>query len=340
MNFAGTFEEAMREVAERLVFRKTASPANDAQSARQALGILGATPGTIDSAVSRLNKGELSPGSAISKIRGAVPGTFSQIGNLPHGILAALRQGRPGDAVAQADIAGVKNIVPFSEHFSPTTALAAGAAGYGASKLQGMATDAKLVRDLLSGATPAHAEAMRYATSPTANKGSKAKGKGGSKPSTKYKLWDKWRLGLESTPNAAAPAPDGLLAKAKSGLGGVFNSLKTKFTQPELPVLRKETLNARPAIRLTSGDMARARKAYVGRAQKGVPVKTPGPGLLSRAAVPLAAAAVPLALKEWVGGGYRSGKKPAQELVAANQAMHEAPKSGLFDRVKKTFGGG
>ena len=176
MNFAGTFEEAMREVAERLVFRKTASPANDAQSARQALGILGATPGTIDSAVSRLNKGELSPGSAISKIRGAVPGTFSQIGNLPHGILAALRQGRPGDAVAQADIAGVKNIVPFSEHFSPTTALAAGAAGYGASKLQGMAAHAQLLRNRLHGTGKADVEAMKSVL-----------------PAKSFKRWEAWR---------------------------------------------------------------------------------------------------------------------------------------------------
>ena len=101
------------------------------------------------------------------------------------------------------------------------------------------------------------------------------------------------------------------------------------FTPPSIP----------KGLKISPEQLAAAAK-YTPARKGGKPVAMPGKGLLGRVGIPLAAAAVPLALKEWVGGGYRSGKKPAQELVAANQAMHEAPKSGLFDRVKKTFGGG
>jgi hypothetical protein len=101
------------------------------QSARQELGILGANEGKVNDALAHLRRGG-SEGKARHEISGAVPGSFTQMGNVPQAAGVAFQQGRFGDMVNQADILGLKNMNPFSKHFNPGTMLASGGANLAA----------------------------------------------------------------------------------------------------------------------------------------------------------------------------------------------------------------
>ena len=105
-----------------------AQAAIKSQDARSALGILGADEGKLNAAAGKLRAGELSPRAARSKMHGAVPGALSQLRGIPDAAGAALRQGRVGDMLNQADIGGLKQLNPFHSQFAPVTTTAALAA--------------------------------------------------------------------------------------------------------------------------------------------------------------------------------------------------------------------
>lgn len=142
------------------------------------------------------------------------------------------------------------------------------------------------------------------------------------------------------TPGAG---PAGIPPQAKGFMASLWNgieNIRSKFrnavnpAEPEIP----------KKLRISSGQLNSAANSWSAgskgaKGAKGVPVPAAKGGLLGRATLPLAAASVPLIAREWFGGGYRSGKRPAEQLVRANQEMHPKPTGGLLDRVKKTLGG-
>lgn len=106
------------------------------QDARRELGILGADETKIDPLMSQLRAGKLSPGAAVSGAHKEIPGSWTQLGQVPSAVGTSLQQGDINNAAAQADVVGLKNLNPFGQHFSPLTALGSlGAGAVGATKV-------------------------------------------------------------------------------------------------------------------------------------------------------------------------------------------------------------
>lgn len=93
-----------------------------AQAARQTLGVLGADEKKVNKAVGKQQAGEQSEQHTVRDIKHSVPGAISQLKHVPASFGTALEQGRLDDAADQADLAGLKSVVPTSSHFSPGTA--------------------------------------------------------------------------------------------------------------------------------------------------------------------------------------------------------------------------
>lgn len=305
----GTLEDALRLVAGRrvlagLVKEALADPSSvlASQEARRQLGVLGVDPATLDQAVRDLRGGRSSPSSAAGRMAGGVPGIGEQLKNVLPAVGVAFQQGRPGDALAQADVLGLKNVLPTSEHFSPGTALLAGGAGLGAAGGMQLFQRGRQLNDLMYGRTGDAVGAMQAEL-----------------PAEKFKAWDAWRRQTANKPDAvgavgkAVGGATGFKGKLLAGLGAASGETRRSlfgldrsqyvgdFRTPKGP--------AKPQV-LFRKDLTSA----LGRLK-------PSPlGTAAAVGVPLAAAALPLLGREWLSrGGYRSGRKPIQSLVDANK---------------------
>ncbi len=275
-----TFETAMLKVAERLLLARSKQAATpeqvlEANSARQSLGVLGADPAKIDSAVAALRRGATSPRGAMSQIRGSVPSAMSQLANVPSAIGTAIQQGRPDEAAAQADVLGAKNISPFARNFSPATVAASAGLGLGTVALR-----RHIETNLQDRKNFYHPDVAGLAPY--------------FQPK-QIEAWKRWRQSSQ-----ANTAEHSWLAKARDAVAGV--------------PIRRDTMDR---FRSVAADKA---KATAG--------KTPGApqgfgAMASRAALPLAAASLPLLYREWAGRGYRSGQVPAEQLVNATNSAPE-----------------
>ena len=151
-----TWQEAMQIVAERRLFAQMrkeadAESAGRAQSARQTLGVLGADEAAVNSALTSLRRGEIWPWRARRQMQGAVPSAMTQLGNLPAAVATAARQGRAGDVAAQIDVPGLKQLSPWSDNFSPTTALASLGLGAGTAGARHVINKERGLWDVLHG---------------------------------------------------------------------------------------------------------------------------------------------------------------------------------------------
>lgn len=289
-----TFAEALNAVAARALLARTkqadaVEAANQAQAARQTLGILGANPESVNSAIDGLRSGRMGPTRAYAGVRAAVPITPLQLGRVPEGVAAAAQAGRPDEMLNQADVLGLKNAIPGSGHFSPLATTAAGAAGAGAAGLGFQARRVARLRDTLHGGSPEAVKAMQDTLRPDT-----------------FRAWDLWRRNPANTPTP--PKSVGSLlrqtfqAPKDMPIGGITQIGDRQVYQPH-------TLHA----------------AQLGQAARKVPLAGPG-GRLARFGVPAAAAALPLLLREWMPGGYRSGAPAARQLVDANRELAKEPK--------------
>jgi hypothetical protein len=80
------------------------------------------------------------------------------------------------------------------------------------------------------------------------------------------------------------------------------------------------------ALGASAGRLPLARQEYQAAIRHGAETKKPlpgvgMPGLGRRLGAAAGVASLPLMLKEWFGGGYRSGKEPAEKLVGATQTL-------------------
>jgi hypothetical protein len=286
-----SFDDAMTKVAERLLLAriKQADAAQVARvnDARQELGVLGANPRRIDDAVSRIREGG-SPTVAEDTIRGAVPGSGSQLANIPSSIGAAVRQGRIGDVASQLDVLGVKNVLPWSSYGSLPTAAASLGAGVGTEAL----------RQHIAG----NIKARQSIYHPDADALNRVAG------SQSASQWDAWR---------ASPAASGAEAS-------YMQRVRDALLGPKLPTatLGMPTREQYQAAATEAATRAKAKSKE--QAPSGKPAKPGGLGRAATAMAPAAiAAALPLLYREWAGRGYRSGAVPAQTL--ANVAATSRP---------------
>jgi hypothetical protein len=222
---------------------------NQADAARRELGVLGVDENQLDPIMSKLRKGQLSSGRAISKAKDLVPGIKEQIRNLPGAVNVAAQQADVGNVAGQLDVMGLKNINPFAENFSPTTTAAS--IGLGTAGLLGQ-RNRHLHQALLGN--------------------------------------------LPGVPKEMASA----FPQYTSSTGPRGASFLQKFLKPK------------DAARMTPGTMMAEAERRLGHA---TPI-----GRMGRFALPASLAALPLVAREWMGGGYRSGAKPIEQLAESMQA--------------------
>lgn len=318
--------EALRLVAERRVYAmlKTADRASavaSAQDARARLGLLGTPEGPVNEAVTGFNKGILSRGTAKGRISGATPGSAKQLANVPSAIGKSLEQGRPEEALNQADVLGLKNVT------NPFAAGAALTAGGGAHALHGAISKGRKMNDLLRGGLGAEGD--------TAMAGAVAR--------PKLDAWKDWHqqpsnmntdagsLGrvLESGRKAVKDQKPvnygsmnkhvkhpgyrqpGRLSSLRAGLGAAARTGAKELFGPGETHLKG---TASPTVNLSRRELLKA----VNLLPKSTASKLMSFGL------PAAAAVAPLAAREWLlPGGYRSGKAPAGKLLDANSELQQ-----------------
>lgn len=302
-----TFAEALEMVAERRLFaelRKEAASLDRAQDARQSLGVLGVDENAINSTLAKLRSGSLSGSQASSAMRSHVPGARMQLSNLGSAINVAGRQGRPSDVLAQADVLGLKNVVPGSESFDPATLVSSLALGAGAAAGGRHTAENRKLWSLLYGKGKDEIEAMK-----TQLPGGSVKPVKGKAPKGVADLWERWR----QSPAAASESAGSIYrptGKVKTDLASAARRLgqRAGVLGPPEHIPLKTTTKGK-VIGITRDQLLAARKR----------LPTATAGRMAALGLPLAAAALPMLGREWLGGGYRSGRKPIQQLVDANQ---------------------
>lgn len=297
----GNFSDAMRLVAELTVAARMVKESST-QEARKSLGVLGADEGGINSAVSSLRSGKITPGKAVSKIKGTVPGVMTQAANVPAAVSTAMKGGRPDEAMAQADILGLKGLVPGSDHFAPVTGMLGAAAGTTAAAGQHLLHKNRLMTDILHGKTTDHVNALNSAM------------ENASTPES-LKTWRQNNLPNETAAHGYTDVykktPGGFGAKAKAVGAEAKEQLRRSFLGPRNSTQIAASVNGTPAVSINRKQL----NAAISRLPDAVRARS----RLAAIGVPIAAATLPLMYREWLsGGGYRSGDRPARELVAGN----------------------
>lgn len=323
----GSYDDALAYVAERRVLRrflKEAELGNRIQDARQELGVLGAEESKLNEALQPVQAGDTSPGArseAERRMRGSVPGISEQLSNVPAAIGVAAKTVRPGDALAQADVLGLKNVTPFTSNFSVPTALAAAGAGAAAHTAHRFVRQNQMLNRILYGhSLPGGTE----------------KGKDG-KVKEKFTKIDAELKGvvgenrfnmLREHRNRSENMPhENLLAEFEHrGAKGLLGRLRTAFTGP------KHETHVGTYAPLLGG--SKPEPVHITRQQLAVAAERagvqPAPGGRgSRYGLPFLAALLPLLYREWLGSGYRSGKQPIKRLVDANAEVADKRKAGV-----------
>jgi hypothetical protein len=245
-------------------------------------------------------------------MRGAIPGALAQLGKVPASIGVAAKQNRVDDALSQADVLGVKNVIPGAENFSPTTAMAALTLGGNTAVAQEVYRYNQLAKDVARG----NFKGDHFATAV----GDWPGGKEMLKKWRNQTLPSRW---VGSAVQDAARDAVGFGPKLRAGVRGGVEHLRAKALGPQFvgepPATQSKMKNmvyeAYKKHRL-DGSMSPGRSPAAGG--KGPGLTRSALGLVGRSAIPLAAASLPLLYREWLGRGYRSGRKPIQELVEAN----------------------
>lgn len=339
---AGTMEDALRYVAERglaaqLVKRADVENSiNQAQNARQELGILGANEEGLNAALGGLQSGRLTPSQASRSMAKTLPGVGSQLSQVPAGVGTAISQGRPTDALAQADVLGLKNAIPGTENFDPTTAMMSASMGVSTLAAQHQLRENQLYNDVLHGTGPATGKMDVLAGQPGINKkqlqlwraqnvppenslkavahgmGGPSIGEGARQGMQGQKGFRKFLGGLKGGLGAAKD-------KAVGGLSAAGGEARRRFLGPPgstpMPMGPKARMAGAVPKVISRDTIANAANNAELRGRLGSVSR------VGRAALPLAAASLPLLYREWLGHGYRSGHKPIQDLVEANQTL-------------------
>jgi hypothetical protein len=292
---SATFEETLRMIAERRLLaqmhKEAADSARTSQSARQTLGVLGADEAKINQGIEALRGGRIGKMVANVRMHAAVPGIGTQLNNIPASIGTALQQGRPGDALAQADIAGVKNILPWSGQFSPTTLAASLGLGGTAATIQHIVQPDNFLDKLKRHMSRRE---MLYGL------GSDASANMEAALGDKAKTWQNWH------PTTAAPGKLQWLTR-------LFDKRPHEMRTPGAPhgpMPGSHFVHRHELDRAVSKTKPSATKS---------PLPKSIMHGLGAAAIPAAAASIPLLYREWLGRGHRSGRKPIQQLIEANQ---------------------
>ncbi len=258
------------------------------QAARQTLGVLGADEKAINSAVGRQQRGEQSEHRTVRDIKHSVPGVASQLRHLPDAFGTALEQGRVDDAAAQADVAGLKNILPTSSHFSPLTALT----GLGANAAARVGVD--------------------YAA-----------GRGGDVDAAARLLGGNLRhVAPESVRNhLSATLPSAVATGGQiRGHDAFQKRLPSKFVDSK--AFEEIGLGHKPIDPMTRQHIETALVNHAPEAAGSRYRRITGGTL------PLLAGMTPLLLREWLSGkGYRSGNQPARDLAGAVTTLGGRKKS-------------
>lgn len=278
--------DLMRLVAERRLYALTKKAAREealaaSQAARNRLGLLGTDEPTVNQAVRGFNRGELSRGQATGMIGRATPGSVTQFVNSPVAALQAASRGDVGEAAAQADVVGLKNLT------RPLPLLAAGAAGVGGHALQQHVQQNRLYHDLLHGHGADAQKAMEGALS-----------------KEKYQLWDRWR---RQSANMAPAEPTW-----KQWWNTTIRGPGKAVLQPGHP--SGFGVQARPEISLGRHEFAAAAKNMPApKTSPGLMRRMALP--MAAASLPL------MASEWLLPGGYRSGRVPARQLLDANKEL-------------------
>lgn len=297
----GNFSEAMRMVAELAVAARMVKEAST-QEARKSLGVLGADESGINSAVSSLRSGKITPGKAVSKIKGTVPGALTQAVNVPAATATAMKGGRPDEAMAQADVLGLKGLVPGGDHFAPVTGMLGAAAGTTAAAGQHLLHKNRLMTDLLHGKTEDHIKALNLVPGMKDNAGALTTWRQANLPN---------ETPVHSYGDVYKNTPGGFGAKAKAVGVEAKEQLRRSFLGPKSSTQIAASVNGTPAVNVN--------RKQLNAAISHLPDAVRARSRLAAIGVPIAAAALPLMYREWLsGGGYRSGDRPARELVAGN----------------------
>ena len=294
-----SFSEGLAFAAERLInnhLRKEAGdPVDAAQSARAQLGILGVPQAGLNDIVSKHRKGELTDWQAGNQFSGLIPGIGTQIGNIPNAVGVAAGQGRIGDVLGQADVAGWKNLNPFS---APITSTLAVGTGLGTHALASRYHYVKDLKDLIRGTT-----ATDHLMAAIGDSGSK------DQINLNKDLLDRHRA-LHIEPhvpideriknwfNNKNPSKTPVLQR-------LTNAVKDRMLVPQEIAV--------PDAKVTRHHYQSAiNRLYKERGKSWLPVLAG-----------LAAGTVPLAAKEWLyPSGYRSGRNPFNTLLQTNKELN------------------
>jgi hypothetical protein len=343
----GTYADAIRVVAERALYSRSVgglvknagffsnpvdSPerveaVNKAQAARQELGILGADEKGLNAALKNMAAGKSSPGGTREKMEDAVPGAYTQFRSLVPSFASAgtaMQQGRFGQAAKQFDILGIKNLIPFSGHFSPLTAAAALGAHQLASRgpsnvLHGLEDLIRTNRfssylpqgfrdwlqerhhgrlgEFLRGPLPAGVDTSHL------TEGQHVTLRQARQAATPMRVGDYVDPFTMETTRAFEPPnrdiPEVTLGRSRRPGREVHPQ--------DIPVQLAERL--RRSVPRAEAAAKDAKWYQIVRRLGGW-----GPSLAFFA---------PLAAREWLGAGYRSGQKPIRELVEANRVLNK-----------------
>lgn len=228
-----------------------------------------------------------SDSAIIRRLASNVPGIGEQVRSLPSAMGAAMTQGRPGQALAQADILGLKNITPWSGYFDPWTAGAAVASN-------SLARGIPAAMDLL--------------------------------PNSKANLssMEQWRLRQmfqhSKFDDIVAKSTHQNLLKDIKNKGVPGDYVSTAGIKSISGRAGLAPAAARELLRMQRDVAPNWYQRLLGHAD---PSAKPGPlGKGVRALggpVATAATALPLLYREWLGHGYRSGRPAFEELLAAQR---------------------
>lgn len=271
---------------------------NKATAARKELGLLGVSGKGLDDLVSKTTKGEISPEESQQQFKKLVP---------PQGITGPLTgaaqafgQNQYGQALAQADVIGLKNLAdPTTAGLAALTGTTAAlgqeaalrAPGFIGRKLDQRALNSKLLGPIYG---------------PSSGREEKIINRMISDPA------------LASKDNLIAKSmlPGELQTLNYSRASRAFDSATGELlAAPSGPKGKKGGPSPIPISRQRLRDLA---KLYL-KEQPTIPSHI---GWKSRMILPAFASMIPLAMKEWGPHSYRSGEKPYQDLLEANRSLY------------------
>jgi hypothetical protein len=293
------------------------------QNARAALGVLGADENAINAATRH------SDSDTAARIHQLVPGVGEQAGNIPAAVLEAGRQGRGGDVLKQMDILGLKNVIPFSGHFSPGTAAAAAMANIGTrwglpalrelaegpsrGQVVGRAKMWNRVKNLTGAMSriPGADWLQNYSQEKINRLADLAGHYGYFHTDPKFQTWAQEAPKPPRAPRGQPqpPTPKHWTRELK-GLAG--RPLARGDPIPELPSGGHLNIRENVASRLAQLEGIEAGAVPRGRFSK-----------ITGGALPALATLAPLLLQEWIGSGYRSGTQPSMDLADALQVLRK-----------------